>query len=58
MSLDVYLKGPEETRRCECSCCGNEHEYTASPTLYFVPFVEDYLVACEANPYAMVKVSR
>ena len=31
MSLDVYLKGPEQTVRCECNNCGNKHGYIDRP---------------------------
>jgi hypothetical protein len=34
MSLDVYLQGPEKTCTCECSYCGNEHEFQRKPELY------------------------
>lgn len=35
MSLDVYLRGPEETHKCECRHCGNEHERKEKAEYYW-----------------------
>lgn len=47
MSLDVYLKGPEFTEKCQCNICGNEHTYT-NRERYF-----DYNITHNVNKMAM-----
>lgn len=34
MSLDITLYGPEETKKCTCPHCDNEHEHIRKPTLF------------------------
>lgn len=55
MSLDVDLFGPEETKTCRCSDCGNEHE-TKGRECYFSQNITHNLgaMAEEAGIYDIV----